>query len=407
MTDHIENILGLGVCAAKGFHASGVKAGIKASGAKDVAVIYSTVPAKAAAVFTSNKVNAASVQLSKKHMAQNSGTVQAIIMTSGNANACTGAVGLNAVNEMCSTAAEELHIQPEQVLIAQTGLIGIPLNADAAVSGVKYACSQLSAQGGADAAHAIMTTDTVPKLEVEQFEIGGQIVTAAAMAKGAAMLSPAMATMLCLITTDAAIEQSLLQKALHAALPNSFHSMVVDGCRSTNDTVFLLANGEAKNPIINDADSAAYKDFAGAIAQVCESIAMQMAQDAEGSTKFMMVSVHGARNETDARLAARAVVSSNLVKCSLAGKDPYWGRVLSEVGASGADVDQFKIDVAYGGEIVCHGGEATTHNSQLVKEHMEKRNIKIDIYLHQGNGEATAFGCDLTHGYIDENMTTS
>lgn len=395
----------LGVCAPKGFIASGYAAGIKKNGKLDTAVIYSERPCSVAGVFTTNKVQSAAVQISKAHLA--SGIAQAVIMTSGNANAATGEDGIATVEKMCAAVAEKLNIPTTSVLAAQTGLIGIPLDQKIAVTGTLNAASLISEDGGSDAAQAIMTTDTVPKIDLEQVELDGQIITIGAMAKGAAMLSPAMATMLALVTTDANISSTALQIILQQAMSPSFHSMVVDGCRSTNDTVLVLANGLANNKIIDSENSSGFNELKQAITKVCISLAMQMAQDAEGASKFMLVTVKNALTDEDAHKAAHAVVSSNLVKCSLNGEDAYWGRVISEVGASGAECNQNRITIAYGGTIVCKNGIAYKHDSEEIASYMKSRDIAIEIDLHLGTSTARAFGCDLSHAYIDENNTTS
>ena len=395
----------LGICAPIGFVAAGHAAGIKPNGKLDTAVIFSKTPCTVAGVFTSNKVQSAAVQVSRKHLS--SGKAQAVVMTSGNANAATGEDGIITVQEMCAAVAKNLNIPTESVLAAQTGLIGIPLAREIAVKGSLLAAGLVSEDGGSNAAQAIMTTDTVPKIELEQIELDGEIITIGAMAKGAAMLSPAMATMLALLTTDANVSSSALQTILQKAMRPSFHSMVVDGCRSTNDTVLVLANGLAKNRIIENEQSPGYQELSVAITKVCTSLAMQMAQDAEGATKFMLVTVKNALSDDDAFKAAHTVVTSNLVKCSLYGEDAYWGRVLSEIGASGAECDQNKVTISYGGMVVCKNGIAAKHDTEEVANYMKTRDISIEVDLHLGDGKAQAFGCDLTHAYIDENSRTS
>jgi len=279
--------------------------------------------------------------------------------------------------------------------VCSTGLIGIPMPIDALEVGIPKVCGELTADGGARAARAIMTTDTMQKEAVAR----AGAATFGGMAKGAAMLSPAMATMLAVVTTDAAVERPALQRALAAAVHDTFDCLSVDGCRSTNDTVLVLANGragEVRTPALT-----------AALAEVCGSLAEQMARDAEGATKFVRVHVVGARSGAEARIAARAVADSQLVQCSLNGNDPYWGRVLSELGASGAYLDPERVDIAYNGVTVCRDGVACAHDAEAVARELAGRDIEIRCDLHQAHGEATVLTTDLSHAYIDENRRTS
>jgi glutamate N-acetyltransferase/amino-acid N-acetyltransferase len=278
---------------------------------------------------------------------------------------------------------------------------------DALEAGIPKLCAQVDATGGARAAEAIMTTDTVPKEATTTLELGGATVTLGAMAKGAAMLSPAMATMLAVVTTDAAIDAAPLQRALADAVAPSFDCLIVDGARSTNDTVLVLANGAAGNPTIDGADPAALDAFTRALTDVCGSLAEQMARDAEGATKFVRVEVVGARSDADARTAARAVANSQLVQCSLNGADPYWGRVLSELGASGAHLDPEQVDIAYSGVVVCRDGVACPYDEAALASAMAARDITITCDLRLAHGTATVLTTDLSHEYIDENRRTS
>jgi glutamate N-acetyltransferase/amino-acid N-acetyltransferase len=286
-------------------------------------------------------------------------------------------------------------------------LIGIPMPAHAFEAGIPKLCAQLAPDGGADAAAAIMTTDTVAKQAVATAALSGRTVTLGAMAKGAAMLSPAMATMLAVVTTDAAIEPPALQRALAAAVHDSFDCLIVDGSRSTNDTVLALANGLAGNDPVRDTHSAEFHAFTEALSAVCASLAEQMARDAEGATKFARIEVTGAHSDADARIAARAVAGSQLVQCSLNGADPYWGRVISELGASGAHVEPERVDIAYNGVVVCRDGVACAHDTDVLAVEMAKRDITITCDLHLAHGTATVLTSDLSHAYIDENNRTS
>ena len=393
------------ICDVKGFKAAGIQAGIKVSGKKDVALIVSDISANAAGVFTTNKVKAASVILSQKNL--QGAKVRAVIMSSGNANAATGKEGMQAVEAMCQSAALNIKCDSSEILIAQTGLIGIPMNKEVAVKGVEKAFAALSAAGSDDAAEAIMTTDTKPKHASESLKVGNKEALIAGIAKGAAMLSPSMATMLATVVTDVAIEKDVMDYALRASMDDSFHSMVVDGCRSTNDTVLLLANGAAGNASINSIKHPEYKKFEAALSKVCKSLAMQMAADAEGSSKFLIMKVSGAANKEEARLAARGVVSSALVKCSLAGETTYWGRVISELGASGAEFNPDDVEIKYGDIVVCKNGMAFEHDEKAAEAHVKERTIVISARIGNGRGEAEAYGCDLTHAYVDENMGKS
>lgn len=401
----------MSVTAAPGFVAAGVAAGIKASGAPDLALVATADhrPVTAAGVFTTNLVAAAPVRLSRRHLATE-GRAAAVVLNSGNANAATGEPGLLVAEATAALAAEALGCSRSHVLVCSTGLIGIPLPAEPFATGVPAAAAALAAtpEAGRSAAEAIMTTDTVAKEAVARFEIGGATVTVGGMAKGAAMLSPAMATMLAVITTDAAVEARALQAALTRAADASFNLMTTDGSRSTNDTVLVLAGGGAGNPPIAAATAGAHA-LADALTAVCSSLSDQMARDAEGATKFVRLTVKGARSNAEALRAARAVAESQLVKCSLFGGDPYWGRVLSELGASGAFLDPDRVDIAYNGFTVCVGGVAAPggFDAGALAKSMQQKEIEVVADLRLGNGEATVTTVDLTPGYIDENMRTS
>ena len=385
----------MSVTAASGFVAGGLACGIKESGAPDLAIVATgdRAPVPAAGVFTTNLAQAAPVQISKRHLSE--GQAAAVVLSSGNANAATGEPGRRDAARMCELAAQGLGAAPDRVLVCSTGLIGIPMPMAALEAGIPKLCGQLAADGGDEAARAIMTTDTLPKEAVAG--IGHAVV--GGMAKGAAMLSPAMATMLAVITTDAAVAPADLQRALAHAVSDSFDCLIVDGCRSTNDTVLVLANGRA--------GAVGPHDFTDALTEVCGSLAEQMARDAEGATKFVRVNVRGAWSDGQARTAARAVASSQLVQCSLNGGDPYWGRILSELGASGAYVDPERVDISYGGITVCRDGVACVHDTAGLARVMAGPDIEITCDLRLAHGEATVLTTDLSHAYIDENRRTS
>jgi len=391
-----------GCCFPRGFKAAGISAGIKASGKPDLALIVSENPATACGVFTTNKIQAASVIVSKGHLANN--RAKAVVISSGNANAATGKPGLVTAQSMCSAAATALGCEQEEILIAQTGLIGIPLNQTLASTGVTKASLELSDQGGLLAATAMMTTDTIPKMASEELFDGK--VRIGGCAKGVAMLSPSMATMLGVITTDAKIKPSLLDRALREAVSQSFHALVVDGCRSTNDTVFILANEKSDYPEIV-ADSTDYNIFVKHLTSLCQKLAEKMAGDAEGATKLLRVHITGAHSKQDAQRAAMKIAGSILVKCSLAGEVMYWGRIISEIGASGAEIQADKIRIWYGQHEVCRDSLAFKHNEGAVKEYLQGRVIEITADLGVGDAIGLAYGSDLTHAYLDINMEKS
>jgi glutamate N-acetyltransferase/amino-acid N-acetyltransferase len=347
------------------------------------------------------------VQISRRHLTD--GKAAAVVLNSGNANAATGEPGRRDALRMCELTAAGLGTATHDVLVCQTGLIGIPMPMDYVESGVPKLAQQLSADaaGGQAAADAILTTDTVRKETLQTATLDGAVALVGGLAKGAAMLSPAMATMLAVLTTDASVEPDALQVLLQHAVTDSFNALVVDACRSTNDTVLVLANGRAGNPTITRAGGTAYHALGDALAAACADLAHQMATDAEGATKLARITVHGARTPAEAQLAARTVASSQLVQCSLYGKDPYWGRVISELGVSGAMFDPEQVDISYNGHVVCVRGVAHPHDEAAVALTMEGRDIAIVADLHNGNSEATVLFTDLTHAYVDENMGTS
>ncbi|MCU1376466.1 MAG: argJ [Actinomycetia bacterium] len=385
------------VTTPQGFVAAGVHCGIKASGDPDLALVATadSRPVAAAGVFTTNKATAAPVVTTRRHLEATGGHAAAVILNSGNANAATGAAGLADAEQTCQAVADELGCTPDDVLVCSTGLIGIPLPIDTLLSGVAPLAAALNDEGGPAAAEAIMTTDTVAKEVV----VDGGGFTVGGIAKGAAMLAPNMATMLAVLTTDAEATPEQLKAALVAGVADSFNAMSVDGCTSTNDTVLLLASGAA-GPV----DEAALFE---AVADACADLARQMVGDAEGATKVVEVRIIGAASDDDARTAARRVADSNLCKCSWYGQDPYWGRIVSELGSSGIDFDPDKVKVAYGGVTVCRKGVASMHDANALGEIMAAPYIEIVADLGLGKGEGVILTNDLTHAYIDENMGTS
>jgi len=384
-----------GVTAVPGFVAGGLACGIKPSGDPDLALVATadSVPVSAAGVFTTNLAQAAPVQISRRHLAD--GRAAAVVLSSGNANAATGEPGRRDALRMCELTAHGLRLGADDVLVCSTGLIGIPMPMHALEVGVPKLCGELERDGGARAARAMMTTDTKSKEAVAR----AGAATVGGMAKGAAMLSPAMATMLAVVTTDAEADPVTLQRALARAVSETFDCLSVDGCRSTNDTVLVLANGRAG--VVGP------HALTDALTEVCGSLAEQMARDAEGATKFVRVRVIGARSTAEARTAARAVANSQLVQCSLNGNDPYWGRVLSELGASGAHIDPETVEISYNGVTVCRKGVACAHDEAAITRALAEPDIEILCDLHLEHGEATVLTTDLSHAYIDENRRTS
>jgi len=387
----------MSVTAPGGFVAHGVAAGLKASGDPDLALVAAAdgVPVHAAATFTQNRLAAAPVLVSRAHLAASGGRAAAVILNSGNANAATGKPGHDDAEGMCALVARRLGCTAEEVLVCSTGLIGIPLPMAALESGMAPLVDRRSPDGGAEAAEAIRTTDTHRK----EVAVAGHGFTVGGMAKGAAMLAPDMATMLAVLTTDAASDPSTLHAALVDALDESFNALSVDGCTSTNDTVIILAGGRA-GPV--SADS-----LREAVTRACRDLAEQMAGDAEGATKVVRVRVKGAQSVDEARQAARKVAESQLVKCSLFGADPYWGRVMSELGSAGVAFAPERASIAYGATVVASNGVAVDHDAAAVREHLAGRHVEIIADLGLGRGEAGILTNDLTPAYIDENMRTS
>ncbi|MBX3283850.1 MAG: bifunctional glutamate N-acetyltransferase/amino-acid acetyltransferase ArgJ [Acidimicrobiales bacterium] len=385
----------MSVTAPKGFVAAGVAAGIKASGDPDLSLVATADgrPVPAAAVFTDNKMTAAPVLTSRSHLERTGGRAAAVILNSGNANAATGAPGRADAQAMCATTAAGLGCDPHEVLVCSTGLIGIPLPIEVILAGIPDAVAARTDDGGAAAAEAIRTTDTHRKETLVPVGASGAVV--GGMAKGAAMLAPNMATMLAVLTTDAEAEPADLQEILRAAVSTSFNVLMTDACRSTNDTVIILASGAA-GPV-------ARTDLAEAVGQACADLALQMAGDAEGATKVVKLTVSGAASDADAEAGARQIARSALCKCSWFGQDPYWGRLASELGSAGIDFDQERISVAYGGTTVAAGGVTIAHDQATVAAHMTQRHLVIDCDLGLGDGTFTVLTNDLTHEYIDEN----
>lgn len=392
-----------GVTSAKGFRAAGVPAEIKYKGRNDVALIVADAPCAAAAVFTTNKVAAAPVLYDREIV--KGGKIQAILANSGCANACTGEEGLKDAKLSALVTAGELGIDPKYVLVASTGVIGRRLPMDRLLAGMKAAKAALGSTPahGLDAEKAVMTTDTKPKQACFKTTIGGKTVTVGGMSKGSGMIEPNMATMLGFITTDAAITSAMLKRALKLAIAKSFNRLVVDGDESTNDSVFLMASGEAGNATITKGGED-FEAFRVALEAVCISLAKQMATDGEGATKFVTVTVKGAKSEKDAARAARAVAKSPLAKTSWFGKDPNWGRVLAAVGYSGAEVIDMKAEVFYDKVWAFKGGKiADAAQLEKLAEVMKKDAFEVIVDLHLGEGKSSVYTCDFSLDYVHIN----
>ncbi len=387
----------MSVTAAQGFVASGVHCGVKDGDVPDLSLVVTddAAPVVAAGVFTRNKMTAAPVQVTRRHLELTGNRSAAVVLNSGNANAGTGAAGVGDADQMCALTAAAVGCEPQDVLVCSTGLIGNRLPMDALTAGIPAAASELAANGGPLAAEAIRTTDTHRKESVAK--AGGVVV--GGMAKGSAMLRPDMATMLAVITTDADVTADELQDALWRAVDDSFNRLTTDGAQSTNDTVLVLASGKAGRP---DLDT-----FGALLAEVCVDLATQMANDAEGATKVVRITVTGAASDTEATAGARAVAECQLVKCSWYGNDPYWGRVASELGACGITFEQSKVAVSYGEFVVARGGVDADHDGAGLAAYMQQRFIDITADLGVGSGTGHVVTVDLTHAYVDENMGTS
>ncbi len=385
-----------GVTAPPGFSAAGVAAGIK-NGKKDMALLVSHRPAAAAGVFTTNRVKAYPVLLTMRNLED--GTARAVVCNSGNANACNGPQGRDDAEAMAAETGRLLGVPADQVLVASTGVIGQPMPMDRVLDGIRRAVAELRPEGGADAAAAIMTTDTFPKEAAVTLELDGRQVTVGSMAKGSGMIHPNMATMLAFITTDAAVSPGMLQKALRRVVERTFNMITVDGDTSTNDMVLALANGAAGNPPV-EGEGPAFGAFCEALEEVCYKLAMAIARDGEGATKLLEVRVKGATTERDARLAARAVAASNLVKTAVFGQDANWGRVLCAAGYSGAEFDPGAVDIYIGDVKVAENGGALPFSEDEASKALAGEHVIITLDFRQGTSSATAWGCDLTYEYV-------
>lgn len=382
-----------GVAAPSGYRAAGVQTGVKESGAKDLALVYSTRPANAAAVYTTNKVQGAPIAIDREHLAD--GQARAVILNSGNANVCNGAVGLDHARRMCARTASELGLPAEEVLVCSTGLIGVPLPIAQIEAGIPRLVAALSEEGGGDAAEAILTTDTVPKSCAVEVELASGRAVVGAMAKGAAMIAPNMATMLAVVTTDAPVPSGPLQELLSQAIQRTFNCITVDGDMSTSDTVILMANGAGAKLSERDCEGL----YEG-IECVCRQMAQAIARDAEGSSKLITIAVRGAATEAEARQVGIAVANSSLVKTAAFGNDPNWGRILCAMGYAGVDFDPERAHVSLCGTDIYGSGAGLAHDANKLSAAMQAEEMAIDIDLAMGSAAAEIFTCDLTYEYV-------
>ena len=396
-----------GVCAAKGFKASGVYCAIKENPTKknDIALIVSDVMCNAAGVYTSNKVKGAPVVVTKKNLEKSGGKAKAVIVNSKNANTCN-ADGEEKAEKMCSLAADALGIKPEEVIVASTGVIGQVLPIEPIVKAVPQLVEKLSYTGNVEAATAIMTTDTVKKEYAVEFDIGGKVCHLGGMAKGSGMIHPNMATTLNFITTDCAVSAPMLQKALSEIVKITYNCLSVDGDQSTNDTCMLMSNGLAENAE-RAAEGAEFDTFKAALYQVMANLTRMLAKDGEGATKLLTCICSSAPDLDTAIIVAKSVIRSPLFKCAMFGADANWGRVLCAIGYAEADFDINKVDVDLGsraGRIaVCRNGAGVDFSEDEAKKILTEDEIEIYIELNAGNAKATAWGCDLTYDYVKIN----
>ena len=390
---HVEG----GVVAPLGFSASGVAAGLKSRGKRDLALIATSHTVPAAAVFTTNLVAAAPVVVSRRHIV--GGKARAVIINSGNANACTGAQGELDALTMAAAAGRALDCRPEHVIVSSTGVIGVPLPVDRIVAAIPAAVAQLDHGDARHAAEAIMTTDTFSKETAVTLEVYGRTYKVGGMAKGSGMIAPNMATMLAVITTDAPLTSEACDAALRSAVATTFNRVTIDSDMSTNDMAVLMASGEAGGDTIGIGDNA-FEPVATAVHSVAESLARMIARDGEGASKLITVTVSGAASEADAELAAFAVANSPLVKTAIFGRDANWGRVAMAIGKSGAHVDPRVFDITLAGVGVCRAGAALPFDEAAALVALAGSDVAIAVDLHVGHGAALVWTCDLTYDYV-------
>lgn len=396
------NTINGGVTAPEGFFATGVACGLKKDGKKDLAIICSEDSAAVAGVFTTNKVKGHSLQLTMDHI--KSGYANAIVINSGNANACVGEQGYADALEIATITSGLLECSPQDILVGSTGVIGKQLDMDAIRPGLEALVSGMDPDGGHDALEAIMTTDTIPKEIAIELELQDTKVVIGAMAKGSGMIHPNMATMIGIITTDANISRKLLDKALREVVKSTFNRVSVDGDTSPCDMVLILANGMAENAgIINEGED--YENFLKGLEYVCSYLAKLIAKDGEGATKLIDVVVEGAGNPEDAYKAACAIAKSPLVKTAVFGEDANWGRVMTAVGYSGADFDPNYTDIYLGDVLVCKNGAAADYDENMATEQLKKSEVKLLVRLNKGVYSDHIWTCDMTYDYVKINAS--
>ena len=397
MADEVTFTEGGTVTTARGFSAGATYAGIKtyAEDKVDLGLILSESPCVAAGVFTTSAIRSPSVTVNQEHLAQ--GPVRGLVVNSGIANACVGDQGYKDAQEMVAVAARRMGVQPEEVMVCSTGVIGVELPISLIRTGVENI--ELTAEGGSAVARAMMTTDTRPKEAAVAFQVDGRQAHLGGVTKGSGMIHPNMATMLAFVTTDAAVEQEFLRTTLREVADGSFNMLTVDGDTSTNDTVLVLANGLAGNrPVTSGTPDAA--TFREALEKLCTRLTREIAKDGEGASRLIVVDVAGAQNRNDARKSARAIASSNLVKSAVYGADPNWGRVLAALGRSGAAAAEEKIDLFVNGVCIMEAGKPVPFHRDAVVALMRGPEVSFRLNLNLGEGQATAWGCDLTEEYV-------
>ena len=390
------------ITAPKGFLAAGLHCGIKQSKKNDLGLIVCPGGANAAAVFTTNKIQSAAVQISREHT--KSRKVYAIVTNSGNANACTGEQGIKNAIRMCERTATQIEENPHNVIVASTGIIGEQLPIRKITDGITKAAANLSAspKSGLDFAHAIMTTDTKTKQAIRKLDISGVKVTITGTVKGSGMIAPNMATTLCFITTDVSVTKPLLHKALKAAIGNSLNKLTVDGHQSTNDTAIILASGLAGNKLLKS-QSPQFNKFSKALTDLCDDLARQMAHDAEGATRIFKVVVNGASSQSDAAKACRAIADYPLVKSAVHGGDPNWGRIICAVGSSGVKINQNKLSCKIGSATVFHNGRPRKFDVKKVSKIVSQPEHTMTVDLGTGKKSDFCYGCDLSAEYVSIN----
>jgi glutamate N-acetyltransferase / amino-acid N-acetyltransferase len=392
-----SSIITGGVTTARGFRAAGVSAGIKAkAGSLDLALLVSDVPAATAAVFTTNKAVAAPILVSRDHLTRSANTTRAIVVNSGCANACTGDEGLQVARDMTAETARLVGCPVEQVLVASTGVIGVGLPIEKIRTGLPVALRALGADQGPAAARAIMTTDPFPKEAATTIMIGGRTVTIGGMAKGSGMIEPNMATMLGFVTTDAAVPQPLLDRALRAAVNDTFNAITVDGECSTNDCVFLLANGASGAAV----DGTSYDAFVAGLTAVCLELALGIVRGGEGATKLVTVTVTGAASSDEARKAAKAIGNSPLVKTAINGGDPNWGRLIAVAGRAGVAFDLSRAAVTIGDIVLFENGRPHDESAPAAAEYLKRAELNVSVSLGAGSAASTIWTCDLSAEYV-------